>query len=312
MSQLLANSCALIGSGGRSGSAPEDPMANQDRSRGKRPALGALLIAAVVTGASYAAGNPNAKEFASLPSDIGAPFLRASLDETSLKVLAMPTPKVPTEKYNLADTPYKTDPPELARFLVLEGTTGPVTPKEIRGLERYLLEYPLPKCNTINYYFRKHYIPWLLEWVYERTRNPALLEKAIRLAYSAAAHRNDRFGAENIGNEGPVAMWPHYREKNEWRNGKLVLHGDSAHFCGLSFQAVPARMIARHPMCWDRTLEGVTYKQIAFDLVRESMKSTEFMNRVVRDPETNLLIGPSLWESSPNTPRHWTPSTQLC
>ena len=250
-----------------------------------------LTTILMMSGSCVAADTSTAEEFAALPADIGKAFLEASLGEASIKVLSVKTPQVPTERYNLVATPYKTETPDVAGCLVLKSQTGPVRPEEIEGLEKFLLDYPLPRCNIMNYYFRKFYIPWMLEWVYQRTANPALIEKAVRMAYSTAAHRNDRFGVENIGGYGPLAIWPHYRGY-EWKRGKLSIGCGLASFSPLSFQTVPARMIAQRPELWDRKLDGVTYKQIALDLIRESFQSTDFVMKKCRDPETNLIREP--------------------
>lgn len=238
-----------------------------------------------------------AAEFAALPADIGARFLKASLDPLSLKVLAMPTPQDPTKKYGAVGGP-KNDASELSRPLMLKSTTGPVSREEIQALENYLLAFPLPRANIQNYHFRRFYVPAMLEWVFERTKNPALVERAIRMAYSTAAHRNDHFGAENIEGRGPLPLWPHYRAHRQ-EDGKLIIGASIADTSAVSWLAVPARLIARHPELWDRTLDGVTYKQIALDLIRESFKVTDWVMRDFRDASTHLLKCPDYWISEP-------------
>jgi hypothetical protein len=241
--------------------------------------------------------NSTAAEYAALPADIGAKFLKASLSPASLKVLAMPTRQDPTKKYDGASGP-KTDTPELSRLLVLKSTTGPVSREEIQALENYLLAYPLPRANILNYHFRRCYVPTMLEWTFERTENPALVECAIRMAYSTAAHRNDRFGAEDLQGQGPLPVWPHYRG-SKWENGKLFIPTSIADTSAIGWLTTPARLIARHPGLWHKTLDGVTYKQIAFDLIRESFKTTDFVMKDFRDPTTNLLKCPGYWTSEP-------------
>lgn len=241
--------------------------------------------------------NSNAGEFSALPADIGVKFLKASLTPASLKVLAMPTPKDPTQKYNLVGGP-KNDSGELSHLLLLKSTTDPVSQEEIKALENYLFAYPLPRANIQNYHFRRMYVPAMLEWVFERTKNPALVEHAIRMAYSTAAHRNDRFGAENLNGQGPLPLWPHYRG-SKWEDGKLIVPTSIADTSAISWLTVPARIIARHPELWDKTLDGATYKQIALDLIREAFKTTDWVMKDFRDPATNLLKSPDYWVSEP-------------
>ena len=238
------------------------------------------------------------QEFDTLPAAIGEKFLQASLTPASLKALAMvPTPQDPTTKYALAGGP-KNDDAKMALPLVLKSTTGPVTDEEIKGLDQYLLAYPLPRANIKNYHFRRLYVPAMLEWTYERTKNPALVVCAIRMAYSTAAHRNDRFGAEDILGQGPLPLWPHYRDSS-WQNGKLSLSAGIADTAAIAWLTTPARLIARHPELWDKTLDGVTYKHIAFDLIREAFKTTDFVMKDFRQPASQLLICPDYWISEP-------------
>ncbi len=232
-----------------------------------------------------------------MPADIGAKLLKAALDPLSLKVLALPTPPDPIKKYGAVGGP-KNDVGELSRLLLLNSTTGPVSHEEIRALENYLFAYPLPRANIQNYHFRRFYIPSMLEWVFERTKNPALVELAIRMAYSAAAHRNDHFGEENIEGRGALPVWPHYRSHRQ-QDGKLIIGASIADTSALSWLTVPARLIARHPELWGRMLDGVSYKQIAFDLIRESLDTTDWVMRDFRDPATNLLKSPEYWNSEP-------------
>ena len=114
------------------------------------------------------------------------------------------------------------------------------------------------------------------------------------MAYSAAAHRNDHFGVENIEGRGPLPLWPHYRSYR-WQDGKLIIAPSIADTSALSWLTVPARIIARHPDLWDKTLDGVTYKQIALDLIREAFKVTDWVMRDFRDPATNVLKSPDYW-----------------
>lgn len=236
-------------------------------------------------------------EFGALPANISAKFRNACLDPVSLKVLATPTPEDPTKKYGALGGP-KNDSGELSRLLVLKSTTGPVSHEEIRALENYLLAYPLPRANIQNYHFRRFYVPAMLEWVFERTKNTLLVERAIRMAYSAAAYRNDHFGEENIEGRGARPLWPHYRAHRH-EDGKLIIGASIADTSALSWLTVPARLIAKHPELWNNTLDGVSYKQIVLDLIRESFKTTDWVMEDFRDPATNLLKSPDYWISEP-------------
>ena len=129
----------------------------------------ALLLAPLAPLNAQQPADALVAEFAALPTDIGAKFLRASLGTASLKVLAMPTPQDPTQKYTAAGGP-KNDTADLSRLLMLKATTGPVSREEIQALETYLLAYPLPRANIQNYHFRRFYVPAMLEWVFERRR----------------------------------------------------------------------------------------------------------------------------------------------
>ena len=56
------------------------------------------------------------------------------------------------------------------KHLVLESLRGPITGKELDGLKRNYLDYETPTTNWVNYHFRRWYVPFMGEWIYQRSR----------------------------------------------------------------------------------------------------------------------------------------------
>ena len=164
-----------------------------------------------------------------------------------------------------------------AKHLVLESTKGKITKKEWDGFEKYLLEYQLPSHNYMNYYFRKRFNSYMLEWLYKKKKNIALLNKAIQVAQRSIQYRNDNFGKYQISYDRSVApLWPNYKETEVYDDGSIGLEPGASVFAGLPPITVPIRMISENPSIWSETFNGITYKQIALNFIDEALKTIDY------------------------------------
>ena len=168
-----------------------------------------------------------------------------------------------------------------ASHLVLESLKGAITQNELNGLKNYLIEYRLPTHNFINYYFRKRINSYMMEWVYHRTSDIKLLNKAIQVAEKAIEYRNDNFGKHHISYDRSVApVWPNFKDTEEYSDGTVGLVPGAGAFAGLPVITVPVRMIAQHPDLWELTYEGKSYKNIALGLIEEAFKTIDYTYEV--------------------------------
>lgn len=167
---------------------------------------------------------------------------------------------------------------DAAKFLILENTKEKITDSELHGFEKYLLHYTLPTHNHLNYYFRKRFNSYMLEWMYNKTDNNALLIKAIEIAKRAVAYRNDNFGRYKISFDKSVApVWPNYKEIEVYHDGSVGLVPGAAVFAGLSSITVPIRMIANNPAIWNKKYnEEHTFKELAEQLSKEALKTIDY------------------------------------
>ncbi|VGO18184.1 hypothetical protein [Pontiella sulfatireligans] len=85
---------------------------------------------------------------------------------------------------------YNWDDPS-SDYLVLESVKGALTEREVEGLTQYALNAWLPTHNSMNYYFRKRSNSYMLEWLYRKDKDIALLNRAIEIARRTVAYRND-------------------------------------------------------------------------------------------------------------------------
>lgn len=178
------------------------------------------------------------------------------------------------------------------RHLVLNGTAGPVSEEEVQGIEKYLLEYPLPTHNHNNYYFRRRYISYMLEWAYEKTGNIELVKKAVDIAHSALKYRNDNYGQYTLSYGGVGPLWPNFKEVEFYDNGSTGVVPGAGVWAAIPTLAVPANMIARNPELWDQPFSAdQTYRDVALGLIEATLESVDYTyDRFKR--EDNLLKYP--------------------
>ncbi len=186
------------------------------------------------------------------------------------------------------------------KYLVLKSIQGPLHKEEIAGLENYLLNYGKPTINWLNYYFRRTYMPYMLEWVWEKKNNQKLINQSIQMAQSVIAHRSDKLGDEGIYTIGQVPVWPHYRGV-QFLKGKMTLSSGFASFgSALSWITVPSKLIANNKNLWDQTtsINNKNYKQIAYELIDEAMVTIDFTLKHYLEKKTKLLKSPA-WGAEP-------------
>lgn len=183
-----------------------------------------------------------------------------------------------------------------AKYLVLENIEGEITENEIQGIKQYLLEYQLPTHNYMNYYFRKRMNSYMMEWLYKKTADKALLDKAIQVAQRAIEYRNDNFGRYKISYDREIApLWPNYKEVEVYEDGTVGLVPGASAFAGLPAVTVPIRIIAKNPELWEQKLNGKTYYEIALGLIDEALKTIDYTydvfvgdDNLIRYPNTLL------------------------
>ena len=160
------------------------------------------------------------------------------------------------------------------RHLVLDSLTGPVTKRELDGLRDNYLAYDNPTTNWGNYHFRRWYVPFMGEWIYDHV-GPAdkirVLDKMIDMGRSVLAHRNDRFGkfVTQFGDVTPA--WPHYRWARITTEQYLEQPLGISDFGFTSWATMPAKIIAADPQLWSKTYQGKTYREIADELIADSL-----------------------------------------
>lgn len=160
------------------------------------------------------------------------------------------------------------------RHLVLDSLTGDITPRELDGLRDFYLAYDNPTTNWSNYHFRRWYVPFMGEWIYDHV-GPAdkirVLDKMIDMGRSVLDHRNDRFGKfiTQFGDVTPA--WPHYRWARITTEQYLEQPLGISDFGCTSWATIPAKIIAADPQLWSKTYQGKTYREIADELIADSL-----------------------------------------
>lgn len=196
---------------------------------------------------------------------------------------------------NTAISKYDWDEPA-AKYLVLENSNGELTSNELEGLKNYLLEYQLPTHNYMNYYFRKRMNSYMMEWVFEKTGDTKLIDKAIQVAQRAIDYRNDNFGEYKISYNREIApLWPNYKEVEVYEDGSIGLVPGASAFAGLPSITVPIRIIANNSDLWEQKYEGRTYYEMALELIDEALKTIDYTydvfvenDNLIRYPNTLL------------------------
>ncbi|TLX72125.1 DUF1961 family protein [Labilibacter sediminis] len=188
-----------------------------------------------------------------------------------------------------------------AKYLVLDQIKGDITVKEQEGLKNYVLNAWLPTHNHMNYYFRKRANSYILEWLYKKDKDLALVNKAIQIAHRAIIYRNDnickvddRYTCYQISYDRSIApVWPNYKELEVYEDGTHGLAPGASGFAGVPMITVPVRMIAENKDIWNLQYEGKTYYAIAMELAAEAQKTIDYTydvfvgeDNLIRYPET--------------------------
>lgn len=165
------------------------------------------------------------------------------------------------------------------KHLVLESLRGAITEKELDGLKKNYLDYETPTTNWVNYHFRRWYVPFMGEWIYERV-GPAdkmkVLNKMIEMGRSVLAHRNERFGKflTQFGDASPA--WPHFRHARVTSEYYLEQPVGISDFGYTSWASIPAKIIAANPQIWNDQYQGKTYRMIADEFVVDSLVTLDY------------------------------------
>ena len=200
----------------------------------------------------------------------------------------------PLVKFKATTSDKKDWDSKAAKNLVLEENYGPISLNELKGFEKYLLDFKLPKHNHLNYYFRKRMNSYMLEWLFAKNKNEALLNKSIEFAQRAIDYRNDNFGKYKVSFDRSIApIWPNYKEVEVYENGETGLVPGASVFSGLAPITVAIRIIANNPALWDKKFNGVTYKEIATKFIKEAFKTIDYSYKVFVRDEDNLLKYPT-------------------
>lgn len=178
---------------------------------------------------------------------------------------------------------YNWDDPA-AGNLVLNSRFGDLTSNEIEGLKAFVLNYPLPTHNGMNYYFRNRSYTYMMEWLYEKDSDIALLNRAINVARTCIAYRNDNICSIDTGytcyaidySRTIAPVWPNYKKDVEIHDGVDCLDPGAGSFAGVPVITVPIRMIANNLEIWNQQFEGETYRDIASELIDEALLTVDY------------------------------------
>jgi formylglycine-generating enzyme required for sulfatase activity len=165
------------------------------------------------------------------------------------------------------------------KYLILESLRGDITPKELEGVKKHYLEYSTPTTNYVNYHFRRWYVPFMGEWIYERVGaedKRAVLNKMIDMGRSVLAHRNDRFGKfiTQFGDISPA--WPHFRWARVTSDYSFEQPVGISDFGYRSWASVPAKIIVSDPTLWNDWYQGKTYRAIADEFIADSLVTLDY------------------------------------
>lgn len=199
---------------------------------------------------------------------------------------------------------YNWDDPA-TNYLVLDKIQGELTKNELYGLKQYALNAWLPTHNSMNYYFRKRSNSYMLEWLYKKDKDIALLNRAILIAQRAIAFRNDnieqvddRYTSYKISFDRSIApLWPNYKELEIYEDGTHGLAPGASAFAGVPMITVPVRMIAENKALWNKVYQGKTYKEIGLELAKEAQKTIDYTYDIFVDDD-NLIRYPETMQRS--------------
>jgi hypothetical protein len=181
------------------------------------------------------------------------------------------------------------------KHLVLESFRGEITEKELDGLKNHFLDYATPTTNYVNYHFRRWYVPFMGEWIYERVQpedKKAVLDKMIDMGRSVLAHRNDRLGKfiTQFGDASPA--WPHFRWARITSEHYFEQPVGISDFGFTCWASVPAKIIVSNPQLWNDQYQGKTYRAIADEFIADSMVTLNYcMEKFLN--EDQMLYMPS-------------------
>jgi sulfatase modifying factor 1 len=211
---------------------------------------------------------------------------RADIAKEALSLLKPQAPIDLTKECSLFDfvndpgpAAYKTSSMPADKHLVIESLRGTITPKELEGITKHYLEYATPTTNYVNYHFRRWYVPFMGEWIYDRVapeNKKFVLDKMIEMGRSVLAHRNDRFGQflTQFGDVSPA--WPHFRWARVTSEYYFEQPVGISDFGFTSWASVPAKIIVSHPELWEDSYEDKTYRAIADEFIADSLVTLDY------------------------------------
>lgn len=194
--------------------------------------------------------------------------------------------------------------------LTLNSTEGKVTKEELNNLSTYLIKRPLLTTNDTNVIFASWTKAYMMDWVYEQTHNLSLINRLIDQSRTLLTYRDDKYGKYKVKVTNDKAMftkgWMHFSGMT-YINGEVARDnmGISCQGAALNFFAAAALAIAKDKTIWDKTYQGVTYKQIAFELLDNVHETWDFVIEHYHDKKTNLLISPSYGEETVGAVPQW-------
>ena len=181
--------------------------------------------------------------------------------------------------------------------LKLNGLNGKVTQQELNGLKEYLIERPLLTTNYQNTIFASWTKAYFMEWVYDNTLDIQLLNRLIEQSRSLLKYRDDNYGkyptrisdSEAVFTKG----WSHFRGICYVKEKPVKNMMDIASLgTGINYPAAAAKTIAKHPQLWEKRYQGVSYKEIAHEMLHIVNESWDFVIQHYYDDKTNLLLSP--------------------
>ena len=181
--------------------------------------------------------------------------------------------------------------------LKLNGLKGKVTQQELNGLKEYLIERPLLTTNYQNTIFASWTKAYFMEWVYDNTLDIQLLNRLIEQSRSLLKYRDDNYGkyptrisdSEAVFTKG----WSHFRGICYVKEKPVKNMMDIASLgTGINYPAAAAKTIAKHPQLWEKRYQGVSYKEIAHEMLHIVNESWDFVIQHYYDDKTNLLLSP--------------------
>lgn len=195
--------------------------------------------------------------------------------------------------------------------LSLSGTSGVVTRQELEDLARYFTKRPMVTTNYQNTIFGSWSKAYMMEWTYEQTQSRELIDRLIEQSEVLMENRDDKrqkYGTRIGEAEAEfVPSWHHFRGVT-YVGGKIVKKrlGVSDLGVGLNHPSAAARTIAHHPELWDLKYDATrSYKEVAQELLQQSLETWDYILRRYYDPNTHLLRSPEYTEEPTGRVPQW-------